>query len=103
MKSDNVFFVDFTEDRITIIHSKCGSEATQVPALGDDQNGLHFSCPVCEIETMYFLNSALAQVLAKLKKSPEKTKLVVEKCYIVDRAVLSSKEVMVLEKRTILE
>jgi len=100
MKTDNVFFVDFSEKEVTIIHSKCGSEATLVESTVDS---VGFSCPVCKIETMHFFKCAWAEVLAKLRKLPINGKLIVQKCYKVGKIVLSNNEVMVLEKRDILK
>ena len=105
MKTDNVFFVGFDENETTILHSKCGSEALiealMVEVSVNGQKGVGFSCPICDFETMYFLKAAWDQVLEKLKKSPEKTKMIVQKCYTVDKIVLYSGEAIVLEKRTL--
>ncbi len=101
MKTDNVFFVGFDENETTILHSKCGSEASIVEVSVNGQKGVGFSCPICNFETMYFLKAAWNQVLEKLKKSPEKTKMIVQKCYTVDKIVLYSGKAIVLEKRTL--
>jgi len=104
MKSDNIFLVDFSEDEITILHGKCGSEAVQIPVSEDGIDGVYFSCPACKRETMYFEQKAWDYVLSQLEKCPSKSKMIIRKCYVVNgRYNLSSKEVLILEKRDILE
>jgi len=100
MKSDNIFLVDFSGDKIKILHAKCGSEAVQTPASEDGIDGICFSCPASDSEAMYFEQKAWDYVLSQLKKKPNKSKMVIRKCYVVDgRYNLSSKKMLVLEKR----
>jgi len=102
MKTDNVFFVDFSGDKIMILHSKCGSPAELVPKSEDNEDSIGFSCPICEFETVYFRKSAWAKVLEKLREAPLKSKTVIRKAYTMGGRVLSSKRIIVFERREIL-